>query len=83
MLIDYIAKIDLREWTFIAGDFNRADEIDSQNWHILLKHYGFTDGHPNLPTFRLASRESKLDRVLLPTVFLRIYTYNIALPPDG
>ena len=32
--------------------------------------YGFTDGHPTLPTFRTTTGETCLDRTLLPTAFL-------------
>ena len=68
-LIKYLNTIDLREWTILAGDFNRADEQCSKLWHQLTEEYGLTDSHPKLPTFRTAHSESCLDRILLPTAF--------------
>ena len=70
-LIKYLRNIDLREWTILAGDFNRADQQCSTAWHQLTEEYGFTDGHPTLPTFRTATGETCLDRILLPTAFLQ------------
>ena len=68
-LIKYLNTIDLRDWTILAGDFNRADEQCSKLWHQLTEEYGLTDSHPKLPTFRTAHSESCLDRILLPTAF--------------
>ena len=68
-LIKYLNTIDLREWTILAGDFNRADEQCSKLWHQITEEYGLTDSHPKLPTFRTAHSESCLDRILLPTAF--------------
>ena len=70
-LIKYLRNIDLREWTILAGDFNRADQQCSKAWHQLTEEYGFTDGHPTLPTFRTTTGETCLDRILLPTAFLQ------------
>ena len=70
-LIKYLCNIDLREWTILAGDFNRADQQCSKAWHQLTEEYGFTDGHPTLPTFRTTTGETCLDRILLPTAFLQ------------
>ena len=70
-LIKYLNTIDLRDWTILAGDFNRADEQCSKLWHQLTEEYGLTDSHPTLPTFRTAHSESCLDRILLPTAFLQ------------
>ena len=69
VLIKYLNTIDLRDWTILAGDFNRADEQCSKLWHQLTEEYGLTDSHPTLPTFRTAHSESCLDRILLPTAF--------------
>ena len=71
ILIKYLNTIDLRDWTILAGDFNRADEQCSKLWHQLTEEYGLTDSHPTLPTFRTAHGESCLDRILLPTAFLQ------------
>ena len=71
ILIKYLNTIDLRDWTILAGDFNRADEQCSKLWHQLTEEYGLTDSHPTLPTFRTAHSESCLDRILLPTAFLQ------------
>ena len=65
-LIKYLRNIDLREWTILAGDFNRADQQCNKAWHQLTEEYGFTDGHPTLPTFRTTTGETCLDRILLP-----------------
>ena len=70
-LIKYLRNIDLREWTILAEDFNRADQQCSKAWHQLTEEYGFTDGHPTLPTFRTTTGETCLDRILLPTAFLQ------------
>ena len=70
-LIKYLNTIDLRDWTILAGDFNRADEQCSKLWHQLTEEYGLTDSHPTLLTFRTAHSESCLDRILLPTAFLQ------------
>ena len=70
-LIKYLHTIDLREWTILAGDFNRADEQCSKQWHELTEEYGLTDSHPSLPTLRAAAAESCLDRILYPTAFLQ------------
>ena len=70
-LIKYLRNIDLREWTILAGDFNRADQQCSKAWQQLTEEYGFTDGHPTLPTFRTTTGETCLDRILLPTAFLQ------------
>ena len=70
-LTKYLRTIDLREWTILTGDFNRADEQCSKQWHEFTEEYGFTDSHPTLPTFRAATTESCLDRILYPTAFLQ------------
>ena len=71
ILIKYLNTIDLRDWTILAGDFNKTDEQCSNLWHQLTQEYGLTDSHPTLPTFRTALGESYLDRILLPTAFLQ------------
>ena len=71
VLTKYLRTIDLREWTILTGDFNRADEQCSKQWHELTEEYGFTDSHPTLPTFRAAATETCLDRILYPTAFLQ------------
>lgn len=68
-LLCYLKTLDLRDWTFIMGDFNRADALAQEDWDRLLGRYGFTDGHPHLATFRKPTGETKLDRILLPTAF--------------
>ena len=64
-LLKYLQTIDLREWTFLLGDFNRADQHCPEQWQSLLEEYGFTDGRPALATFRAPGCETNLDRILL------------------
>ena len=68
-LLKYLQTIDLREWTLLLGDFNRADQHCPEQWQSLLEEYGYTDGHPALATSRAPSGETNLDRILLPTAF--------------
>ena len=72
-LTKYLNTIDLRDWTILAGDFNRADEQCNKLWHQLTEEYGLTDSHPTPLSARLTANHA-LTASYYPQPSRKIYT---------
>ena len=79
-LLKYLQTIDLREWTFLLGDFNRADQHCPDQWQSLLEEYGYTDGHPrHLPPFGHTAVKQTSIESCCPPLSRRTCSYSTAL----